>query len=219
MKFVVGVLLLPACLGATQGLARALEEGDATAGWLRAFGWGVGLYLLLHIVFYKPTPLFTLSHRILQAVATWLFGGKVAPGATGGKGGGPSGAVSAGNKGPILAVLSPYLIPIYTLLAALGFRLAALRLPLELYSAWVVGGLAWLTAFHLVQSLESIQRNENITHAGYLISVSLVYLVTLSLSVVAMSWALPGISLGQYLRHAASASSGLYVAIVRQLFS
>src|SRR3989338_4662358 len=106
-------------------------------------------YVGMHVLLYRPAPLFRISHRLFSTLAVWLFGGHVTSveASRSGKGKGSKegkgeGRGQAAAEGSTLVAFSPYVIPLYTLLtcaAGWGLKPWLDRVPLDAPLAFVIG--------------------------------------------------------------------------------
>ena len=222
LKVLLGVLLVPIAIGSAQAF---LDELDRSGVGTRPFFLGCAIYLFIHLVIYKVTWLYAASHAVLSRIAGFFFGGKVvAMGGGGGdkgpakeQGDGKSGGSSDGGRP--LAVLSPYLVPTYVILLTGGLAIAGMWHDLGGWQRAIAGTVGAMLTFHWIMTLETIQqRKETIASAGYVLSVVLIFLVSLSLTAVLLPLAVRGFNGLAYLASAYDASRALYVAVFHQLF-
>ncbi len=228
VKAAMVVLLLPAVIGMLDATARHL---DAIALHSRMAGywvnWGFLSYVGVHLILVRPRPIFHASHRIFAVVAAWLFGGHVTSVEDGT---GPTGAkrrksstaddetVSTAAGSPLVA-FSPYVIPFYTILicgiAALARRWIEQPL-IEVPAAFLVG----LTmAFHWIMTADDLQEQRDQWHIEtYLLAISLVFLLTLVLTLICLPWAIPQVSFSAVMSDGAARSQAIYDALFGQLF-
>ena len=226
-RILVGLLLVPAAIGAMQGFLAELERSGAGA---RPFMLGLAGYLFFHLVIYKASWLYGASHACLSRVSAVLFGGKVAVGENA-ESAAPSKKSRKADKpdtktgrrssdgGSTLVALSPLLVPTYALLAAAGVGLAGWWWDVGRWQAWSLGAISALLTFHWLMTLELIQEEqENIASAGYTLTVVLVYVISLTLTAAALPLAVRDFSMPTFLSSSCEAAKTLYVAIIRQLF-
>ena len=77
LKFIFGVLLLPACAGAVPALVRVVRaSGGAGEVWV-PLGAGAACWLVVFALLPKPMWIYVVGHELTHVVWSWLFGGKV----------------------------------------------------------------------------------------------------------------------------------------------
>lgn len=225
VKGLIGLLLIPPLIGVLQGSAQHLQTiplgSKSFSDWV---GIGMTAYLGAHLLLWKPTVLFRVQHRLLSRLSLWLFGGQVSTVTP------TEGKKSATSKreaqksaehaeGSTLLVLSPYLIPLYTMLIALGSWLLRRWLDprwLDAPTAVVIGASL---AMHWVMTADDLQQNrDRFPIDTYLLSLILIGLVSALVAAACLPFAAPGLSLPTILAEAAAGSRAVYAAVFRTLF-
>ena len=230
LRILLGLLLVPIAVGATQAFLDELERSGVGA---RPFFLGLAIYLFIHLVIYKAKWLYDASHAVLSRVAGFLFGGKVVAMGTGGGQGGEKEKSSKGKKGgkeigpgsggadggsPLVA-LSPFLVPMYVILLAVAVGVVGMWHDLGRWSPALCGLVGALLTFHWLMTLETIQqRKETIASAGYVLTVVLTYTISLSITAVMLPLVVRTFAFPAYLTSAADAGRALYAALAHQLF-
>jgi len=120
LKFIIGVLSIPIAIGTTIAFYNNLVLVIELAGNLNLFLWGIASYVVLHLLFYKPTYLYVLGHEAVHAGTAWLFGGKIKSF----KASKDGGAVAT-DKTNVVIELSPYFVPIYAILISVIYFVVA----------------------------------------------------------------------------------------------
>ena len=176
LRMVTGLLLLPACWGATRMLADAIV---AAAGSTDGFGaeplallGGLAVFAFAWLVLPHPVKTYVFGHELTHALWGLVFGARPSALRVGARGG----SVNL-TKSNVVITLAPYFFPFYTFvvsLAALAVWLVAGRLPwLPLWLFLV--GLTW--SFHFLFTLETLaQRQPDVTLYGRLFSWTFIYL-------------------------------------------
>jgi len=168
----VGLALLPACVGAGRTLLRMLEAGgDASTVWVAMLSgaacWGV-IYALLP----RPMWLYVFGHELTHVLWAWLFGGRVRRFRATARGGQVT--VSRSN---CLIVLAPYFFPLYAVLVLAGFGLGHLLWDWGRYRVWCHLLLGAAYAFHVTLTWQALQTEQtDITSQGWLFSAVVIFL-------------------------------------------
>ncbi len=112
---------------------------------------GFVLYLLIHIVFYKPVFIHIMSHELTHMLWAFLFGGKtkkIEVSENGGK--------VIINKSNFLISLAPYFFPFYTFIFILIYLIADKKF--YSYIAFFIGGSL---SFHIALTLYSLRQSQS----------------------------------------------------------
>ena len=230
VKSVMVVLLVPAVIGLVQATLHYLDtiplQHRTASYWIQ---WGFVAYTAVHLLLYRPRPVFLASHRMFSVLATWLFGGHVTSVEDGSaatrtsrrrrtRGNGDE--VSSGAAGSPLLVFSPYVIPFYTLLVC---GLASLLRPwvpamyLEIPAVFLVGVTL---AFQWIMTADDLQeQREQWYMETYLLAIVFVFLFTLILACVTLPWVLPSFSFSAAMADGVARAHAVYDGIWRQLFA
>lgn len=212
VKFLIGVLIIPIAYGVSAAFRQNFLAINELAGSLHFFIWGIIAYAALHLLFYKPTPVYVFGHEAVHAMVAWLFGGKI----TSFKVSKEGGSVTT-DKTNTLIELSPYFIPVYTVLIALVYFLIASSYTVN--PAIFIFLIGFTLAFHMISTIEVMKiRQPDIVKSGYFFSVVFVY--ALNIIVISMIFALafPSFSLKKFFSDFIGISAGVYVGIYKQLF-
>ncbi len=232
VKALVGLALVPPLIGLIAGTLRQLDVvviGSRSAGSWAAMGavGAVGVYLFL----YQPVALFRVQHRMLSGLSAWLFGGQIATGgaqadsgkrAKGKAKAEPVAGAGTAASGSTLVVLSPYLVPLYTLLGALAAWAARGWWPADAVDAVSAVWLGAALMFHWIMAARELQElkgnKERVPFASYLLSVALIGLGSLTLVVVTLPASVPGVSVSSVFADAVGLTRNAYVTVFRTLF-
>src|SRR5437588_5106427 len=116
VKTIIALLLLPACIGATEALWLVLQKsGDATTIWVATLS-GAACWVVIYLLLPKPMWVYVFGHELTHVVWAWLFGGRVKRFRTSSRGG-----HVVVTKSNFLIALAPYFFPIYALLVVVAF--------------------------------------------------------------------------------------------------
>jgi hypothetical protein len=166
LKLVVGILLLPVCIGAASALSRVVSAtGHATAFWVALLG-GAACWVTIFLLLPKPMLIYVFGHELTHALWTWACGGKVKEFKASSKGG-----HVVITKSNFLIALAPYFFPLYAVLVILVFALGNLIWRCEPYVPWFHLLLGAAYAFHVTLTLHILKTEQSdITDQGYVFS-------------------------------------------------
>lgn len=227
--WIAWVFLLPACLITTGALASGFMDTMGNLFWKTPAFWffGLGFILWTLAFFWLPRPvwLYVWAHEMTHAVFTILCGGRVTHFHVTAKGG-----HVLTDKNNVLIALSPYFIPLYTiilvplcLLAGTVFDFTTLiALPggfgfRPLWGVFLLMGLSW--GFHATFTVWMIGKDQpDLRINGFFFSSCLIYLVNALLLALLLTAAAPDLSLGDFL-HSWSGYAGRVAQAVLDAFS
>jgi hypothetical protein len=173
IKFLLGILLLPICLGTAQALGKVLyAAGGMDRVWLPMLA-GAACWMVIFLLLPKPMWIYVFGHELTHAVWTWIFGGKVKRFKAASNGG-----YVVTTKSNFIIALAPYFFPLYAVLVVLVFLVG------DLLWNWRRGYLAWFDvlvgtayAFHVTLTWEILKtRQSDITSQGRLFSATVIFL-------------------------------------------
>ncbi len=212
IKLILGVLALPLTYGVTSAFYNNFILIKELALSLNYFTWGIGSYVILHLLFYKPTYLYVLGHESVHAGLAWVFGGKIKSFKVSSEGG------SVGtDKSNFVIELGPYFIPIYAIIITVVYFVVA-------SSYNISGGLfvfliGFTLAMHMISTIEVMKiRQPDIVKSGYLFSIVTVYILNIVVISFIFSLIFPAFSMGKFFLDLWAQSKYIYVAVYKQLF-
>ena len=212
IKLIIGILALPLTYGVTAAFYSNFILIKELASSLNYFTWGIAGYVILHLLFYKPTYLYILGHESVHAGLAWVFGGRIKSFKVSSEGG------SVGtDKSNFVKELGPYFIPIYAIIITVVYFVVA-----SSYS--INGGLfvfliGFTLAMHMISTIEVMKiRQPDIVKSGYLFSIVLVYILNIVVISFIFSLIFPTFSMGKFFLDLWGQSKYIYVAVYRQLF-
>lgn len=228
VKLLIGVALFPPFLGALAGIWRQLDEAAAGsrpfAEWLLI---GVVSYVGVHLFAFQPKGVFRAQHRLLSKLSVWLFGGQVTTEPPKGekrsekkadrdqKGKGSSETF----QGSTLLVLSPYLVPLYTMLvcvAAWVSRRWFSPSALDPVSGVLVGATLSL---HWIMAADDLQQNRGrFPVDAYLLALALIGLVSSVVVTLCLPLAVPSFSVPAVFADALHQAQSIYTLVFQRLF-
>lgn len=172
VKFLAGLLLVPACAGATMALYHDLLGPLRSQVWFLA---GFIAFVLIFAIFQQPIKTYIFGHELTHAFWILLFRGEVTAFSASSKGG-----QVEGTKGNFLIALSPYFFPVYTiLLIGLYFAGRLFWEPQRFTEAFIfLIGFTW--AFHIILTISVLIKGQTeVKKNGYLFSVAVIYLMNI----------------------------------------
>jgi hypothetical protein len=172
VKLVIGILLLPACIGAASALSRVVSAaGNAHTFWIALIG-GAACWLTVFLLLPKPMLVYVFGHELTHALWTWACGGRVKKFKASAKGG-----HVVITKSNFLIALAPYFFPLYAVLVILVFVLGNLIWRWESYAPWFHFLLGAAYAFHVTLTWHILQTQQSdITEQGYLFSAAVIWI-------------------------------------------
>jgi len=182
VKFVIGLLLLPACFGAASALSRVLSAaGNAQTVWVALVG-GAACWLTVFLLLPKPMLIYVFGHELTHAVWTWAFGGRV-----------KKFKVSRGGghviitKSNFLIALAPYFFPLYVVGVVLVYLTGHLVWNWQHYLPWFHFLIGIAYAFHVTLTWHILQtRQSDITDQGYLFSAVVIWIGNILVLLIAL---------------------------------
>jgi hypothetical protein len=172
LKFVLGIALVPLCIGAASALWLVIAaSGSADRIWAGLLA-GAGCWLAIYLLLPKPMWVYVVGHELTHVLWTWLMGGRVKRfRAT------SSGGHVVVTKSNFLIALAPYFFPLYAILLALAYTAGAHFWNWHPHAVWFHLLLGAAYAFHLTLTWHILQsRQTDITQQGYLFSGVVIFL-------------------------------------------
>ena len=212
IKFAIGVLIVPIAVSITKAFYDNILLIKELAGSLNFFLYGIAAYVILHIIFYRPTYLYVLGHEAVHAGAAWLFGGKIKSFKVSEEGGGVG-----TDKSNIVIELSPYFVPIYAIIITLVYFVIVSSYNIN--SSTFVFLIGFALAFHIISTIEILKiRQPDIVKSGYFFSIMTVYILNIVVISVIFGLVFPSFGIKKFFIDLYSLSRVIYAAIMKQLF-
>ncbi len=182
LKLLIGILLLPACVGGGWSLGRVLQaSGAADTVWV-ALAAGAGCWLAIYLLLPKPMWVYVMGHELTHVLWTWLMGGRVKRFKASSQGG-----HVIVTKSNFLIALAPYFFPIYAALVVAVFETGRWLWHWEAYAVWFHLLLGAAYAFHLTLTWHILKDSQSdITSQGYVFSAVVIFLGNLLVLLVAV---------------------------------
>lgn len=212
VKLIIGVLALPLSYGVTKAFYDNFILIKELAMGLKYFLWGIGSYVILHLLFYKPTYLYVLGHESVHAGLAWLFGGKIKSFKVSEDGGSV-----ATDKSNVVIELGPYFIPIYAVIITVVYFIVASSYTIN--GALFVFLIGFTLAMHMISTIEVMKiRQPDIVKSGYLFSIVMVYILNIVVISFIFSMLFQSFSMSNFFLDLWTGSKYIYIAVYRQLF-
>jgi hypothetical protein len=178
IRYTCGVLLLPLAAAGTLALVNRLrlyQFGDYAQ---LAFLTGGGVYIIMHLLLWKPIFMHVMGHELTHAFWAFILGGRIKSFQVSSAGG----QVTL-SKSNFLIALAPYFFPFYTFLL---FPVYFICIPK--FQPVLALLLGFTLAFHYALTLHSLQDHQSDLHeTGLFFSLSFVYLMNLVVLVLVLS--------------------------------
>jgi Peptidase M50B-like len=172
LKILLGILLVPFCLGYTWQLMATVFTVQYRPDTPYYFFAGTLAYVTVHLLFKKPILTYVIGHELTHALFALLFGGSIKSIQASDRGG----RVTL-SKSNFIITLAPYFFPLYTFIAMLLYWLARAA---DAHGATtdILIFLSGMTfAFHLVLTFIFLHTDQNdILEHGQIFSYPLIYL-------------------------------------------
>jgi hypothetical protein len=179
-KLIVGILLLPVCIGAASALWMVIRaSGSADTTWV-PFLAGAACWMVIYLLLPRPMWIYVVGHEMTHALWVWLLGGTVKRfRAT------SSGGHVVVSKSNFLIALAPYFFPLYAGIIVTVFAIGHLIWDWKHYLVWfhLLVGAAY--AFHITLTGHVLKtRQSDITDQGYLFSAVVIFLGNVGLLLI-----------------------------------
>lgn len=174
-KWLLGLLLLIPGFITTVVLFRHLSYFNLTIPRQLAFVTGAGVYLIMHLLLWKPIFIHVMGHELTHAFWAVILGGKIKSLLVSEEGG----QVTI-SKTNFFIALAPYFFPIYTFILIPIYLIAAK--PFYPVLAFLIG---FSLSFHLALTLHSLKDEQSdIRQVGVIFSFPFIYLMNVLVLVV-----------------------------------
>ncbi len=212
IKFIIGVLAVPVAYAVTKAFYDNFILIKEVAVNLHYFVWGIVIYSILHLLFYKPAYIYVLGHEAVHAGMAWIFGGKIKSFKVSEDGG-----EVATDKSNFIIELAPYFIPIYTVIITVIYFVVSRSYPIN--GATFLFLIGFTLAFHIVSTVEIMKiKQPDIVKSGYIFSIAIVYIVNIIVVSLIFGLTFSGFSINKFFLDLWSSSKNVYVSLMRQLF-
>ncbi|MFH1847367.1 MAG: hypothetical protein ABH869_07435 [Candidatus Omnitrophota bacterium] len=206
----LSILLIPIVIGTAKAFYIFVSDVDISSGMFHLFERGVLTYLLVHVMVFKPIYLYVLGHEFVHVLATWMCGGQVLSfNVT------PTGGNVVTSKTNFFIELSPYFVPIYTLvLGPVFLALRAFGTDISVIFSGFVFFIGVTLAFHFVMTYEALKMQQSdILKSGMLFSFILIFLGNLLIVMAVFCPFFENLSFTGFIKEASAGSFNNYMWI------
>ena len=209
-KTTIGILSVPIVIGTASAFVSFISGISIYSGMLRLFERGVLFYFILHIFVFRPVYLYVLGHEFVHVLATWVCGGKVVAFKVT-----PQGGNVVTSKTNFFIELSPYFVPIYTLLIGPLFLIMDAIGKQPPFVGGVFIFLVGVTlAFHFAMTSEALRLQQpDIMKSGAIFSTSLIFVLNFIVVALVFSPCFGTLSFVDFLEEAVYNSQDIYLML------
>jgi hypothetical protein len=181
-KLVVGLLLVPVCVGACSALWMVIRaSGKADSIWVATLS-GAACWLVIYLLLPKPMLAYVFGHELTHALWTWALGGRVKRFKASAKGG-----HVIVTKTNFLIALAPYFFPLYAILVVALFLAGDWLWNWKPYAVWFHLLLGGSYSFHVTLTWHILKNSQSdITEQGYIFSAVVIFLGNVALLLLAI---------------------------------
>jgi len=215
VRFIVGVIALPLVIPISKAFYSQLANiSIIDSNNQLYFLWGIASYVVMHLFLFKPRYFYNLGHEGVHVLSTWLSFGKAKNLKVSNEGGGVQ-----TTKSNFFINISPYFVPIYTVLLCLAYFIISKFTDISNYSPYFILFIGFTLAMHIVMTVEVLKISQpDLIKTGYLFSLSLIYVLNVLLTAFIVSLIFTGFSFVEMVLQFCTETKGLYIFIFRQLF-
>lgn len=191
LKLFMAILSLPFVIGMTAAFWGSLRLTHAPIA--SAFGWGVVVYLILHILLYQPSQVFDTGKKIAETAM-----GVFAP----------------------LFKMAGFCVPIFTILSFLAYFLAGrMRPQIEPYLGCFVFVAAFTLTMHLVMTANALRgKQAGRLKENYFFAIFVIYIINIMIVGGAFNLLTADFYFTDFMKSAAQKAGAIYTASFKQLF-
>lgn len=181
LRFIFGILLLPACVAATLALLNLVRAIPSNSQWLvpmpaLALVAGFVLWLIVFALLPPAVKAYVLAHELTHALWGMAFGARVANLRISKEGG----SVTL-SKSNFLITLAPYFFPLYTVLVVAAYFTASLFFDLQPWHLLWLGLTGFTWGLHFTFTLTSLREHQtDIQACGHLFSYGVIYILNIA---------------------------------------
>ncbi|MBI4336049.1 MAG: hypothetical protein HY589_05280 [Candidatus Omnitrophica bacterium] len=178
------------------------------------FLYGAASYIIMHLFLFKPNFVYNLGHETVHVLSTWISFGKAKNMRVSGEGG----SVQT-SKSNFFINISPYFVPIYTVILCLAYFLISKFNDISQYTPVFVFFIGFTLAMHIVMTVDALKISQpDLIRTGYLLSLSSIYVINMVAAAFVISLIFAGFSFSDFFTQFCLETKSLYFDIYRQLF-
>lgn len=180
------------------------------------FLWGVSAYVIIHLFLFKPSFIYNFGHEVVHVISIWFSFGRARNFKVSGQGG----SVQTTKSNFFFVTISPYFIPIYTVILCIAYFLISKFSDISAVASYFVFFIGFTLAMHIVLTVDALKISQpDLIKTGYLFSLSLIYVINVMLAAFVISLIFAGFSFGDFFLQFYFETKELYLYIFRQLFA
>lgn len=208
LKTILGLLLIPVAIGFAKSFYFSLSGISIFSSTLHVLERGVLAYLLIHVLLFRPAYIYVLGHEIVHVIATWICGGHVVSFSVT-----PSGGNVVTSKTNFFIELSPYFVPLYTILLGVAYVLMkTIGYTIPHMTPVFIFMIGITVTFHFVMTADVLKMQQSdIARSGLIFSL-IIILVSNLLVVMAVFCPLFKLSFIEFVKRSGTYSGEMYQA-------
>lgn len=183
VKLIVGIALMPACVGLSVACVRLIAASRGDDRFWVALLAGAAAWIAVYLLLPAPMRVYVFGHELSHALWAWASGGKVKRFRVSAEGGSV-----VTDRANFVVVLAPYFFPVYAVAVVAVYVLGDWIWGWRAYAAAFHVLLGEAYAFHLTMTAQALQtRQTDITSQGYVFAAAVIWLgnvVSVALGVV-----------------------------------
>ena len=213
VKFIAGIVLLPACIGAGTALWRVIcASGSADTTWVPMLA-GMACWLVVYLLLPKPMWVYVFGHELTHVVWTWVCGGRLKKFRVTSDGG-----HVVVTKTNFLIALAPYFFPLYAILVVGVFVTGRIFWDWQPYIVWFHLLLGAAYAFHVTLTGHILKSEQtDITQQGYLFSAVVIFLGNAGILLLAIPLLASRVNVWMALRWWAEGTGAVLLGMAKML--
>ena len=213
-RTLIGLLILPVAIGTAKAFGSAISDISFLNGVLHLLERGVLIYVLFHVLVLRPVYIYVLAHEFVHVIATWICGGKIVSFNVR-----PSGGNVVTSKTNFFIELSPYFVPLYTIIVGMIFAVIRATGKGPVFMSEILLFLIGITlALHLVMTAEALRvQQPDIMKSGVIFSYALIFIGNLIVVIGVFSIIFADVNFMDFIRNAYSSSMEIYRAVYAKI--
>jgi len=214
LRLFISILLIPICVIVTLSFYNGIFSIKDVSKTGVYFILGALLYSVIHLLLFRLDFLYVFGHECMHAFATFCSGGKASNMKVSGK----EGSVKTTTPN-FFVILAPYLLPVYTILVAIVYFILSFSINVTAYSGIFIFLIGFTLMFHLAYTAESMRdKQSDLVKAGYLSSISFIYIVNLIIVFLIISLLFREVSFIDFISRVYVKTKFFYYSFWNQLF-